>query len=39
MVEAGIVEPIRYLYWVFNPIIVRKKTSDIRICIDLKNLN
>jgi hypothetical protein len=39
MVEAGIIEPIRYSSWVSNPVIVRKKTGDIRICIDFKNLN
>jgi hypothetical protein len=39
MVEAGIIEPIRYSSWVSNPVIVRKKTGDIRICVDFRNLN
>jgi hypothetical protein len=39
MVEAGIIDPIKYSSWVSNPFIVRKKTGDIRICVDLKNLN
>jgi hypothetical protein len=39
MVEVGIIEPIRYSSWVSNPIIVRKKTSEINICVDFRNLN
>jgi hypothetical protein len=39
MVEAGIIEPIRYSSWVSNPVIVRKKTGEIRICVDFINLN
>jgi hypothetical protein len=39
MVEAGIIEPIRYPSWVSNLVIVRKKTGEIMICVDFKNLN
>ena len=39
MVEARIIEPIRYSSWVSNPVIVRKKTGEIRICVDFRNLN
>jgi hypothetical protein len=39
MVEARIIEPIRYSSWVSNPVIVRKKTDKIRICVDFINLN
>jgi hypothetical protein len=39
MVEEGIIEPIRYSSWVSNPVIVRKKTGEIRICVDFRNLN
>jgi ribonuclease HI len=39
MVEAGIIEPIIYSSWVSNPVIVRKKTGEIRICVDFINLN
>jgi hypothetical protein len=39
MVEVGIIEPIRYSSWVSNLVIVRKKTGEIRICVDFRNLN
>jgi hypothetical protein len=39
MFEVRIIEPIRYSSWVSNPIILRKKTSEIRICVDFRNLN
>ena len=39
MVEAGIIEPIGYSSWVSNPVIVRKKIGEMRICVDFKNLN
>jgi hypothetical protein len=39
MVEAGIIDPIRYSSWVSNLVIVRKKTGEITICIDFINLN
>jgi hypothetical protein len=39
MVEVGIIESTRYSSWVSNPVIARKKTSDIRICVDFRNLN
>jgi hypothetical protein len=39
MVEEGTINPIRYSSWVSNPVIVKKKTGYIRICIDFINLN
>ena len=39
MVQARIIEPIRYSSWVSNPVIVRKKTGEIKICVDFKYLN
>jgi len=39
IVEAGIIDPIRYSSWVSNLVIVRKKTSKIRISVDFINLN
>jgi hypothetical protein len=39
MVEAGIIEPIRYSSWVSNHVVIRKKTGDIRLCVDFRNLN
>jgi hypothetical protein len=39
MVDAGIIAPIRYSSWMSNLVVVRKKTSDIRLCVDFGNLN
>jgi mRNA-degrading endonuclease RelE of RelBE toxin-antitoxin system len=39
MVEAGIIKPIRYSSWVSNRVIVRKKSGEIRICVEFRNLN
>ena len=39
MYEAGIIVPIRYSEWVSNLVSVRKKTGEIRLCIDFRNLN
>jgi hypothetical protein len=39
MVDVGIITPIRYSSWISNLVVVRKKTSDIRLCVDFRNLN
>jgi len=39
MFEAGIIAPIRFFEWVSNLVPTRKKTSEIRLCVDLRNLN
>jgi ribonuclease HI len=39
MVDAGIIAPIRYSSWMSNLVVVRKKNGDIRLCVDLRNLN
>jgi hypothetical protein len=39
MVEAGIIEHIRYSSWMSNPVIVWKKIGNIRLCVDFRNLN
>ena len=39
MFEAGIVAPIRFSEWVSNLVPTRKKTGEIRLCVDLRNLN
>ena len=39
MYDARITVPVRYSEWVSNLISVRKKTREIRLCIDFKNLN
>ncbi len=39
MYEAGIISPIRFSEWVFNLVSARKKTGEIRLCVDLRNVN
>ena len=39
MYDAGIIVPIRYFEWVSNLVSVRKKTGEIRLCIDFRDLN
>lgn len=37
--KSGIIVPIRFSDWISNLVLVRKKTGEIRLCIDLRNLN
>lgn len=37
--DAKIILPIRYSKWVSNIVPTRKKTGEIRLCIDFKNIN
>ena len=39
MYDAGIIVPLRYSQWVSNLVSVRKKTEEIRLCIDFINMN
>ena len=39
MHDAGIIVPFRYLEWVSNLVSVKKKTGEIRLCIDFRHLN
>ena len=39
MYDVGIIVPIRYSNWVSNLVSVRKKTREIRLCIEFRNLN
>jgi hypothetical protein len=39
MVDVGIIVPIRYSSWMSNLVVVRKKSGDIRLCVDFRNLN
>ena len=39
MYDVGIIVPLRYSEWVSNLVSVRKKTWEIRLCIDFRNLN
>ena len=37
--EEKIIVALRFSWWVANLVTVKKKNKEIRICIDLKNLN
>jgi hypothetical protein len=39
MVDARIIAPIRYSSWMSNLVVVRKKSGDIRLSVDFRNLN
>jgi len=39
MYDAQIIAPIKYSDWVSNLVTTRKKTREIRLCVDFKNLN
>lgn len=39
MYEARIIAPIRFSDWVSNLVPTRKKMREIRLCVDLRNLN
>jgi hypothetical protein len=39
LLEAQIIIPLRYLDWVANLVPVRKKSGEIRLCVDFRNLN
>jgi hypothetical protein len=39
LLDAKIIVPLRYSDWVANLILVRKKSGEIRLCVDFRNLN
>jgi hypothetical protein len=39
ILEAKIIVPLRYSDWVANLVPVRKKSGEIRLCMDFRNLN
>ena len=39
MLDAQIIIPLRYSEWVANLVPVRKKSGEIRLCVDFRNLN
>ena len=38
MHDAGIIAPIRFSEWVSNLVPTKKKTGEIRLCVDLRNV-
>ncbi|PON47474.1 hypothetical protein PanWU01x14_244330 [Parasponia andersonii] len=39
LLENGLITECVYLCWISNPVVVKKKNSDDRTCIDFTNLN
>lgn len=39
MHDAGIIAPIRFSEWVSNLVPTKKKIGEIRLCVDLRNVN
>jgi ribonuclease HI len=39
LLDAQIIVPLRYSSWVANLVPVRKKSGEIRLCVDFRNLN
>jgi len=39
MHDAGIIAPIRFSEWVSNLVPTRQKTGEIKLCVDLRNVN
>jgi hypothetical protein len=39
MLDAKIIVPLRYSNWVANLVPVRKKSGEIHLCVDFRNLN
>jgi ribonuclease HI len=37
--DCDIIVPLRYSDWVENLVLVRKKSGEIRLCVDFRNLN
>lgn len=39
LIESKIIFPIKHTSWVANPVPVRKKNGELRLCVDLRDLN
>ena len=39
LLDANIIVPLRYPEWVANLVLVRKKSGEIRLSVDFRNLN
>ena len=39
LLNANIIFPVRHMQWVSNLVPVRKKSGEIRLCVDFRNLN
>jgi hypothetical protein len=39
LLDTKIIVPLRYSDWVVNLVLVRKKSGEIRLCVDFRNIN
>jgi hypothetical protein len=39
LLDSKIIVPFRYSKWVANLVVVRKKSGEIRLCVDFRNLS
>jgi len=39
LLDSKIIYPIKHSSWVANLVPIRKKSGEIRLCVDFKNLN
>jgi hypothetical protein len=39
LLDAKIIISLRYSEWVGNLVLVRRKSGEIRLCVDFRNLN
>jgi hypothetical protein len=39
LLDAQIIVPLRYFEWVANLVLVIKKSGEIKLCVDFRNLN
>jgi len=39
LIEARFIREVKYLTWIANMVPVRKKNGQLRICVDLRDLN
>ena len=39
LLDAKIIFKVRHLKWVSNLVLVRKKSRELRLCVDFRNLN
>ncbi|KAH0761272.1 hypothetical protein KY290_017345 [Solanum tuberosum] len=39
LIEAGFIREVKYLLWISNIVLVKKKNGQIRVCVDFRDLN
>ena len=39
LIQAGFIREVKYPRWISNIVLVKKKSDQIRVCVDFRNLN